>query len=252
MTRNKSEVTKHMRELIAKAKAFENTVRDILNNDKAVEHARYSSYRSIAKRYNTLLLEASSTVPNFQGFGTFNVDAMPSQMDTVWPWQKEVLESVYLETKLFRAYLESNVDFANDEIEGLCDFIQSRFRSVIFEIPRTEQDVQNAFEALLVGRGYNKGTDYDREAGKVEFSGKEYIPDFCISKYNLAIEIKLLKDPKARSRIIEEISADITAYRKEYANQIFVVYDLGCIQNVTQFKCDIEQCDGVRTVVIKH
>ena len=31
----------------------------------------------------------------------------------------------------------------------------------------------NAIEALLLGRGLNKGIDYDRESGKFEFSGKE-------------------------------------------------------------------------------
>ena len=30
-------------------------------------------------------------------------------------------------------------------------------------------------ESLLLGRGLSKGSDYDRETGKFEFSGKEYI-----------------------------------------------------------------------------
>lgn len=252
MTRLKLDAAKRMRELISKVNAFEIVAYDILNNDKAAEHARYSSYRSMATRYNDLISEAASIVPDLQNFVTFNVDKMSGQMDTLWPFQKEVLENVYLESKLLRACLESRASFANGEIEDLCNFIQSRLRSVMFAMPENERDVQNAFETLLVGRGYDKGTDYDRESGKVEFSGKEYIPDFCMKKYNLAIELKLLKDTKARSRVIEEMSADITAYSKEYANQLFVVYDLGCIQNISQFKCDLEQCDGVRIVVIKH
>jgi hypothetical protein len=74
------------------------------------------------------------------------------------------------------------------------------------------------------------GNDYDRESGKFEFSGKEYIPDFIVPKLNLCIEVKLLRDGK-RSRIIDEINADITAYGKYYERLMFVVYDLGVIRD---------------------
>ena len=50
--------------------------------------------------------------------------------------------------------------------------------------------------------------DYDRETGKFEFSGKEYIPDFIVPKLNLCIEVKLLKEGR-KSKMIEEINADI-------------------------------------------
>ena len=44
-------------------------------------------------------------------------------------------------------------------------------RTVIFDKLQKEIEVQNAIEALLLGRGLNKGIDYDRESGKFEFSG---------------------------------------------------------------------------------
>lgn len=206
----------------------------------------------MASRYNDVAIEAAKLTTLPIGTGTFSVKEMRGQMDTVWPYQKEVLENVLLETKMLRASLESDLDFIEDETGGLADFIQAHLRDVVFEQPANEKAVQNSLETLFVGRGYSKGIDYDREAGKVEFSGKEYIPDFCMRKYSLAIEVKLLKDPKSQSRMVEEISADITAYSKEYSNQLFVIYDLGCIQNVTQFKSDIEKCDGVHIVVVKH
>ena len=59
---------------------------------------------------------------------------------------------------------------------------------MIFSRPEKEIEVQNAIESLLAGRGLNKGVDYDRETGKFEFSGKEYIPDFVIPKLQLCIE----------------------------------------------------------------
>lgn len=112
-------------------------------------------------------------------------------------------------------------------------------------------EVQNAIEPLLLGRGLNKGIDYDRESGKFEFSGKEYIPDFIVPKFNLCIEVKLLREGK-KSRIIEEISADVTAYSKQYERQLYVVYDLGVIQNQAEFIRGIEKSASIKVIVVKH
>ena len=147
--------------------------------------------------------------------------------------------------------LEANIDFANDEFDNLENFIYSRLRTVIFDKPQKEIEVQNAIEALLLGRGLNKGIDYDRESGKFEFSGKEYIPDFIIPKLSLCIEVKLLRENR-KSKVIEEISADITAYSKQYQRQLFIVYDLGCIQNEEEFKRDIENAGNVKVIIVKH
>ena len=124
-------------------------------------------------------------------------------------------------------------------------------RATIFQQPDKELDVQNAIEVLLIGRGLSKGADYDRESGKFEFSGKEYIPDFVLPKMNMCIEVKLLKEGR-RSQMIEEISADITAYKKQYEHILFVVYDLGVIRDEVEFRRDIEMIEGVKVVVVKH
>ena len=105
--------------------------------------------------------------------------------------------------------------------------------------------------AACLGRGLSKGSDYDRETGKFEFSGKEYIPDFIIPKLQLCIEVKLLRDGR-KSKVIEEISADITAYAKQYERQLFVVYDLGVIQNKEEFRRDIENAGNVKLIIVKH
>ena len=85
-----------------------------------------------------------------------------------------------------------------------------------------------------------------------EFSGKEYIPDFIVPKLNLCIEVKLLKDGR-KSRIIEEINADITAYNKIYKRQLFVVYDLGVVRDEVEFKRDIENAkDDIKVIIVKH
>ena len=55
-------------------------------------------------------------------------------------------------------------------------------RTVIFDKPQKE------IEALLLGRGLNKGIDYDRESGKFEFSGKEYIQILLFLNYHYALK----------------------------------------------------------------
>ena len=61
-------------------------------------------------------------------------------------------------------------------------------RTVIFDKPQKEIEVQNAIEALLLGRGLNKGIDYDRGSGKFEFSGKEYIQILLFLNYHYALK----------------------------------------------------------------
>ena len=56
-----------------------------------------------------------------------------------------------------------------------------------------------------------------------------------------------------KSKIIEEINADITAYDKEYKRQLFVVYDLGVIRDEIEFKRDIENAkDDIKVIIVKH
>lgn len=61
-------------------------------------------------------------------------------------------------------------------------------RTVIFDKPQKEIEVQNAIEALLLGRGLNKGIDCDRESWKFEFSGKEYIQILLFLNYHYALK----------------------------------------------------------------
>lgn len=74
---------------------------------------------------------------------------------------------------------------------------------------------------------------------------------FIIPKLSLCIEVKLLRENR-KSKVIEEISADITAYSKQYQRQLFIVYDLGCIQNEEEFKRDIENAGNVKVIIVKH
>ena len=150
------------------------------------------------------------------------------------------------------SYLESEDEFVEDEYENFTDFLKSRLRTGVFQKPEEEVESQNAVEMLLIGQGKTKGIDYDRETGKFEFSGKEYIPDFILPKLNLCVEIKLLKEGR-KSAIIDQINADIVAYSSKYERILFVVYDLGVIRDEVEFRRDIENVgENIKVLVIKH
>lgn len=214
MAKQTLDETKMMKVLLSQIKALRDTIQDIMNNSEAVEHSRYVSYKDMADTYNDLAEQARNLLKVPSMFYTFNTDKMAGFGDTVWPLQKKILEQVLVSTKMLYSSMEGSLDFADDEFDNLENFVKSRLRTVIFERPQKEVEVQNAIEALFLGRGLNKGTDYDRETGKFEFSGKEYIPDFIIPKLQLCVEIKLVREGK-RSKVIEEISADIIAYGME-------------------------------------
>lgn len=237
--------------LLSQIKALHDTIQGIVNNDQAVEHSRYVSYRDMAYIYNSLVEQVKrfQKVPSM--LYTFEVDKMPGFEDTVWPMQKKILEQVLVSAKMLYSSLEGSIDFADDEFDNLENFIKSRLRTAIFTRPQKEVDVQDAVETLLIGRGLNKGIDYDRETGRFEFSGKGYVPDFVVPKLQLCIEVKLLREGK-KSKVIEEISADTTAYAKQYQRQMFVIYDLGYIQNEEEFKRDIENTGDVKVIIVKH
>lgn len=148
--------------------------------------------------------------------------------------------------------LENEIDFANDEYCNLENFLKTKLRATMFRQPEKEIEVQNAIETLFIGKGWNRGIVFDRESGKFEFSGKEYIPNFTVEKLGLCIEVKLLKENR-KSKVIEEINADITAYGKVYKRQMFIIYDLGFIRDETEFKRDIENAgDDIKVIIVKH
>ena len=48
------------------------------------------------------------------------------------------------------------------------------------------------------------------------------------------------------------MNADIHPYTKKYPNVIFLVYDLGFIQDEDEFVSDFHKKSGVRIIIIKH
>lgn len=245
------EVARETKVLLAQVKELCEVIQGILTNSSANEIARYSSYAAFARMYQDFVNKAKTLLRIETMLYNLNPDKLSEPSEHSWENQKQVMEQILVSSKFLVASLEGSLEFVHDEFDNLNNFLQTTIRSAIFQEPQKEVEVQNAIETLLLGRGLSKGIDYDRESGKLEFSGKEYIPDFIIPKLSLCIEVKLLRTGQ-RSKIIEQISADINAYRKCYSHQLYVVYDLGVIQNEAEFKHDIEAIDGVKVIIIKH
>lgn len=247
------DINKQVKILINQLKALEKNIERTLNDAATPPHSRYVSFKSYAEMFNVIAREAENVLGlKNESFTVFYTDRMGSYGSTLWGEQKQIVENVSLNAGFLLSYLESYTDFAEDEFDSISNFIRSKLRSSIFSIPAKETEVQNAIESLLIGRNMIKGIDYDRETGKFEFSGKEYIPDFILPKMNLCLEVKLLREGK-RSRIIDEINADITAYSTKYERLLFVVYDLGIIRDETEFCRDIENAGAnIKVVIVKN
>ena len=140
------------------------------------------------------------------------------------------------------------------EIDKLCNQIEKGFRKQFIENegdPEDEIIVQNRLQNFLDAKEYQKGTDYDREAGGVNFSGKGFRPDFIFDELRLAIEVKYIKDKQSKQTCIEKMSGDMRPYLKKYHNIVFVVYDLGFVSDIEEFKRDFENNEGVKVILIK-
>lgn len=244
------EKTKTIKTLISQLSALKSIIERTLSNSSMAEHSRYVSYKSMGRAYNEAAKIAIEKV-GLDNVGFYPVDKWKHHCDLIWPVQKEIMEEVLVGTSMLLERIKGLTEFVEDEMDNFSNFIAKNLRATIYDIPSKEKEIQNAIETLLIGKGLSKGIDYDRETGKFNFSGKEYIPDFIIPKLNLCIEAKLLKEGR-KSQIIEEINADITAYSKKYERQLFVVYDLGFIRDETEFRRDIENVADIKLVIVKH
>lgn len=123
---------------------------------------------------------------------------------------------------------------------------ENKLRKIIRSTPEREKEVQDRFEDLLVANSI----DFSREFPHIEYSSKQYIPDFSFERISLAVEIKLCKgDEKG---LIAQLNDDILAYKTKFRNILFVIYDLGQIRDVETFKKSFESQSNVYVQIIKQ
>jgi hypothetical protein len=215
------------------------------------DHGKWGAFKNYAHAYNILAGEyvrATGTreVP------TYNLEKMKGSMDTVWPVQKEIFDTIFANTLALSGLLMKYDVGISASISEIQDLLVANLRKAMFKKPESETEVQNAIEALLIGRGYQRPLDYDRETGRVKYSGKEFVPDFIFKRYDLVLEVKLIKTRQQVFSCVEEMCADVPAYTSVYQNLLFCVYDLGEIRDVNEFQEGLQSEEGVRVCVIKH
>lgn len=213
---------------------------------------KHNSFKIYLRKYNQLIDAVSAVMQIDAIVDRYNIENVPGCNDTIASQQKEYFDSVHVNLTILKSYLEIKLGVKSDRVLSLTDFFQANLRKAIFSEPEREVEIQNAIEQLLIGRGLEKGIDYDRETGRVKISIKEVVPDFILQKLNLAIEVKLSKSRDKSKEIVDEINADIVSYGKKYSSILFIVYDLGTIRDELEFKHDLEKMDGVSVVIVKH
>ncbi len=246
------ETKREIKLFLTQLKQLERTLIDIMQEENVHIMNKYVSYKEYIRIYNDIvtILKEKELITGV--FYTYNdIDSIPYAADMLPFQQKILMEGLLINIRLTISSLESNIDFVDDEINGLANFIQTNLRATFEKEPVDEKEVQHHLEILFLGNNLKKGIDFERESGKFSFSGKEYIPDFIFKKYKMCLEVKTTKK-NSKSKIIEEINADINAYKKKYDTLMFIIYDFSKITNENEFKSDLESSGNVKVIIIKH
>jgi hypothetical protein len=232
-------------------RAMQFSISSVTNDDYA-NVGKYSSYKVFLRKYNDIRSRAVPLLADPSMVEAIVMEKVREPNDLTWPQQKGMFDIAFSSLALLKASLETEIGYAEDEAHKLKDFIESNLRKAILKTPEKEKEVQDAIEVMLIGRGMAKGTDYDRETGRVKTAGKESIPDFIFPILGLCSEVKLSSSTDKLRAIVDEINADIRAYATVYERQLYVVYDLGTIRDAAEFKRGLEDKIGVSVIVVKH
>ena len=236
-----------LREYLRWTDALQRSMEVALRGEDPANVWKHGSYKQFARKYNQIVEEIASKMSLPPILDRYDIAKIPGAFQ-----QKEIFEGVHANVSLLKSFLENKIGVIEDETAAIRDFFQAKLRSAIFRTPESEREVQDAVEQLLIGRGLQKGQEYDREVGRVKVSSKEAVPDFILHRLSLAIELKLIKSTSRIREVVDEINADVAAYSKRYRSLLFIVYDLGYIRDEIEFRHDLEVAGNVAVVVVKQ
>jgi hypothetical protein len=241
-----------LREYLRWTDALQRSMEVALRGEDPANVWKHGGYKQFARKYNQIVEAIASTMSLPPILDRYDLAKIPGGGDTLAFQQKEIFEGVHADVSLLKSFLENKIGVVEDETAAIRDFFQAKLRSAIFRTPESEREIQDAVEQLLIGRGLQKGQEYDREVGRVKVSSKEAVPDFILHRLSLAIELKLIKNTGRIREVVDEINADVAAYSKRYRSLLFIVYDLGYIRDEIEFRHDLEVAGNVAVVVVKQ
>jgi hypothetical protein len=111
-----------------------------------------------------------------------------------------------------------------------------------------EFEIRDIIDGLLTVAGY----DFKKETPEEKFSAKGFRPDLTSKNLSTVIEVKLIDSQGDVSKSVEGLSADIEPYKKRFKNILFVVYDLGFVNDIEEYCKDFKKIDGVDILLIKR
>lgn len=225
---------------------------DASRNSRTDDVWLHSSFKTFMRKYVELVLATQAVTKIDAPVDSYNLDKVPNAGNTTTIEQRIYFDEVYANLAILRAFIEANGGLIGIEAENILNFLKANLRKAIHAVPEYERDVQNAIEALLIGKGMQKGSAYDRETGRVKHAGKESIPDFVFRGERMVLEVKLCNRQGKLSEIIDEMNADIIAYSTAYERVWFLVYDVGFIRDEDEIVQGLQQSEHVKCVVVKH
>lgn len=204
------------------------------------------------RKYNEIVRLTQSVLKLNAPIDLYDLEKVPTAFDSVTIQQRIYFDEVYTNLLILRAFIEANGGLAEVQAENILNFLKANLRKAIHVEPQNEKDIQNAIEILLVGKGMQKGIDYDRETGRVKHAGKESIPDFVFRNEKMVLEVKICNRQGKLSEIIDEMNADIVAYSTSYERVWFLVYDIGYIRDEDEIVQGLQQSEHVKCAIVKH
>jgi hypothetical protein len=136
------------------------------------------------------------------------------------------------------------------EILTIVSLIENKLRKLVRDKPTKEKEINDAIENLFIGA--NLDGQFTREKENIVYSSKRYVPDFVFRKIETIVECKFCDTSVKEKKIISEINDDIVAYKTKYPNLIFVVYSVGTIRDVDEFRDAIQKQGSIIVKVIRH
>ena len=172
--------SKAIKLLINQAKTLEKSVIRSLSDTITEPHARYVNFKDYADMFNSIARQVEDVLEFPQNtFPAFLTGAMKSYLDTLWGTQKQIVEAVALHTGTLLTYLESAIDFVEDEFDNISNFIRSKLRASIFTLPEKEIEIHDSYSMVNALGSYWKKGQGELGRGWIEdhFSkmGGEYI-----------------------------------------------------------------------------
>ena len=146
----------------------------------------FNSYEHYARQYNRLAKAVFDLIPDASDLlRYYDIDKIPGSGDTHHIQQHGIFQNVHGNLSMLCAWIDSELgnESSSSEVRSLVDFFHSSLRPAMLSgNPDREKEVQNTVERILIGRGMQKGTDYDRETGQGEIRHQRISPGFCVSE----------------------------------------------------------------------